>query len=79
MRVNHLSATQPRSLSPQENLMNLPTPFSSQPLLDHFQPENSLPHREVGLIWKTLEQGVQVPGPTSSHPPSPPSPPISSS
>lgn len=50
MRVNHLSATQPRSLSPQENLMNLPTPFSSQPLLDHFQPENSLPHREVGLI-----------------------------
>lgn len=48
--------------------MNLPTPYSSQPLLDHFQPESSLPHREVVLIWKTLEQGVQVPGllPSSS-------------
>lgn len=42
--------------------MNLPMPYSSQPLLDHFQPENSLPHREVVLIWKTLEQGVQGPG-----------------
>lgn len=74
-RVNHLSATQPRDLSPQEHLKNLPTPYSSQPLLDHFQPENSLPHREVVLIWKTPEQAVRVPGPASSHPP-PPSPPI---
>lgn len=40
-RVNHLSATQPRSLSPRESLMNLPTPFSSQPLLDHFQPQRT--------------------------------------
>lgn len=77
MHVNHLSATQPRSLGPRESLVNPQCHTPASHCLITSSHRELTTAWEVVLILKTLEQGVQVPGPTSSHPP-PPSAPINS-